>query len=63
MRDLCVVDAEWLYEAAPDYFRRKLRTARNWTVPGCCQHGWAWSLDHSCLPNISLQPDFQTPRA
>lgn len=29
MRDLCVVDAEWLYEAAPDYFRRKLRTARN----------------------------------
>lgn len=29
MRDLCVVDAEWLYNAAPDYFRRKLRTARN----------------------------------
>uniref|UniRef100_A0A2K6CF34 RNA helicase n=1 Tax=Macaca nemestrina TaxID=9545 RepID=A0A2K6CF34_MACNE len=29
MRDLCVVDAEWLYEAAPEYFRRKLRTARN----------------------------------
>ncbi|OWK14196.1 DHX33, partial [Cervus elaphus hippelaphus] len=28
MRDLCVVDAEWLYEAAPDFFRRKLRTAR-----------------------------------
>ncbi|KAG3270101.1 DEAH-box helicase 33, transcript variant X2 [Ictidomys tridecemlineatus] len=29
MRDLCVVDAEWLYEAAPEYFRRKLRTTRN----------------------------------
>ncbi|XP_069729928.1 ATP-dependent RNA helicase DHX33 isoform X1 [Phaenicophaeus curvirostris] len=29
MRDLCVVDADWLYDAAPDYFRRKLRTARN----------------------------------
>ncbi|KAK2525549.1 Dhx33 [Columba livia] len=29
MRDLCVVDADWLYEAAPDYFRRKLRTAKN----------------------------------
>ncbi|XP_054022396.1 ATP-dependent RNA helicase DHX33 [Dryobates pubescens] len=29
MRDLCVVDADWLYEAAPDYFRRKLRTARD----------------------------------
>ncbi|KAB1265328.1 ATP-dependent RNA helicase DHX33 [Camelus dromedarius] len=29
MRDLCVVDAEWLYEAAPEFFRRKLRTARN----------------------------------
>lgn len=29
MRDLCVVDAEWLYEAAPDYFRRKLRTPRS----------------------------------
>ncbi|KFO22937.1 ATP-dependent RNA helicase DHX33 isoform X1 [Fukomys damarensis] len=29
MRDLCVVDAEWLYEAAPEYFRRKLRTARS----------------------------------
>ncbi|XP_067866115.1 ATP-dependent RNA helicase DHX33 isoform X2 [Heterodontus francisci] len=25
MRDLCVVDAEWLYEAAPEYFNRKLR--------------------------------------
>lgn len=29
MRDVCVVDAEWLHEAAPDYFRRKLRAARN----------------------------------
>ncbi|NWQ81030.1 DHX33 helicase, partial [Columbina picui] len=29
MRDLCVVDADWLYDAAPDYFRRKLRTAKN----------------------------------
>uniref|UniRef100_G3QJV5 RNA helicase n=1 Tax=Gorilla gorilla gorilla TaxID=9595 RepID=G3QJV5_GORGO len=29
MRDLCVVDAQWLYEAAPEHFRRKLRTARN----------------------------------
>uniref|UniRef100_A0A8D1MUW8 RNA helicase n=1 Tax=Sus scrofa TaxID=9823 RepID=A0A8D1MUW8_PIG len=29
MRDLCVVDAEWLYEAAPDFFRRKMRAARN----------------------------------
>uniref|UniRef100_H0V1F8 ATP-dependent RNA helicase DHX33 n=1 Tax=Cavia porcellus TaxID=10141 RepID=H0V1F8_CAVPO len=29
MRDLCVVDAEWLYEAAPEHFRRKLRTARS----------------------------------
>lgn len=29
MRDLCVVDAEWLYEAAPEYFRRKLRAARS----------------------------------
>ncbi|KFP34349.1 Putative ATP-dependent RNA helicase DHX33, partial [Colius striatus] len=27
MRDLCVVDADWLYDAAPDYFRRKLRAA------------------------------------
>ncbi|XP_067833609.1 ATP-dependent RNA helicase DHX33-like, partial [Heptranchias perlo] len=25
MRDLCVVDAEWLYEAAPEYFGRKLK--------------------------------------
>ncbi|NXX95196.1 DHX33 helicase, partial [Centropus bengalensis] len=29
MRDLCVVDASWLYDAAPDYFRRRLRTAKN----------------------------------
>ncbi|KAM6192661.1 ATP-dependent RNA helicase DHX33 isoform 2-T2 [Sarcoramphus papa] len=29
MRDLCVVDADWLCDAAPDYFRRKLRTAKN----------------------------------
>ncbi|XP_036693764.1 ATP-dependent RNA helicase DHX33 isoform X1 [Balaenoptera musculus] len=29
MRDLCVVDAEWLYEAAPDFFRRKLRASRS----------------------------------
>ncbi|NXP82224.1 DHX33 helicase, partial [Ramphastos sulfuratus] len=27
MRDLCVVDAEWLHEAAPEYFRRRLRAA------------------------------------
>ncbi|XP_038640240.1 ATP-dependent RNA helicase DHX33 isoform X2 [Scyliorhinus canicula] len=25
MRDLCVVDADWLYEAAPEYFDRKLK--------------------------------------
>ena len=25
MRDLCVVDPEWLYDAAPDYFRKKLK--------------------------------------
>ncbi|XP_022380382.1 putative ATP-dependent RNA helicase DHX33 isoform X2 [Enhydra lutris kenyoni] len=29
MRDVCVVDADWLHEAAPDYFRRKLRAARD----------------------------------
>ncbi|XP_064022478.1 ATP-dependent RNA helicase DHX33 isoform X4 [Pogoniulus pusillus] len=29
MRDLCVVDAEWLHEAAPEYFRRRLRVARD----------------------------------
>ncbi|XP_059828909.1 ATP-dependent RNA helicase DHX33 [Hypanus sabinus] len=28
MRDLCVVDPEWLYEAAPEYFRRKLKGAK-----------------------------------
>ena len=22
-RDLCVVDAEWLYDAAPEYFKRR----------------------------------------
>ncbi|XP_048374945.1 ATP-dependent RNA helicase DHX33 [Sphaerodactylus townsendi] len=29
MRDLCVVDADWLFDAAPEYFRRKLRAAKN----------------------------------
>ncbi|XP_068950255.1 ATP-dependent RNA helicase DHX33 isoform X1 [Petaurus breviceps papuanus] len=29
MRDLCVVDADWLYDAAPEYFRRKVRAARS----------------------------------
>ncbi|XP_069470700.1 ATP-dependent RNA helicase DHX33 [Ambystoma mexicanum] len=29
MRDLCLVDADWLMEAAPDYFRRKLKTSKN----------------------------------
>ncbi|XP_047563598.1 ATP-dependent RNA helicase DHX33 isoform X2 [Lutra lutra] len=29
MRDVCVVDADWLHEAAPDYFRRKLRAAHD----------------------------------
>ncbi|KAM4796590.1 ATP-dependent RNA helicase DHX33 [Rhinophrynus dorsalis] len=29
MRDLCVVDADWLFETAPDYFRRKLKSAKN----------------------------------
>ncbi|XP_029469654.1 ATP-dependent RNA helicase DHX33 [Rhinatrema bivittatum] len=29
MRDLCVVDADWLYDAAPEYFRRKLKAAKN----------------------------------
>ncbi|MEE6469893.1 hypothetical protein FKM82_008809 [Ascaphus truei] len=28
MRDLCVVDADWLFEKAPEYFRRKLKTAK-----------------------------------
>ena len=25
MRDLCVVDPDWLYDAAPEYFRKKLK--------------------------------------
>ncbi|XP_072519799.1 ATP-dependent RNA helicase DHX33 [Salminus brasiliensis] len=29
MRDLCLVDSDWLQEAAPEYFRRKLRTAKS----------------------------------
>ncbi|XP_043909977.1 ATP-dependent RNA helicase DHX33 [Protopterus annectens] len=29
MRDLCVIDSEWLYETAPDYFRRKLKSNKN----------------------------------
>ncbi|KAM9440295.1 ATP-dependent RNA helicase DHX33 [Clarias gariepinus] len=29
MRDLCLVDADWLQEAAPEYFRRKLHTAKS----------------------------------
>ncbi|KAM4047571.1 ATP-dependent RNA helicase DHX33 [Anomaloglossus baeobatrachus] len=29
MRDLCVVDADWLFEAAPEYFRRKLKSGKN----------------------------------
>ncbi|XP_041052432.1 ATP-dependent RNA helicase DHX33 isoform X2 [Carcharodon carcharias] len=29
MRDLCVVDAEWLYEAAPEYFGRKLKGVKS----------------------------------
>ncbi|KAG9328770.1 hypothetical protein JZ751_010758 [Albula glossodonta] len=29
MRDLCLVDADWLHEAAPEYFRRKLRTTKS----------------------------------
>lgn len=29
MRDICLVDADWLFEAAPDYFRRKLKTSKN----------------------------------
>ncbi|NXG44950.1 DHX33 helicase, partial [Psilopogon haemacephalus] len=29
MRDLCLVEAEWLHEAAPEYCRRKLRAARD----------------------------------
>uniref|UniRef100_A0AAZ3QKM4 RNA helicase n=1 Tax=Oncorhynchus tshawytscha TaxID=74940 RepID=A0AAZ3QKM4_ONCTS len=29
MRDLCLVDADWLVEAAPEYFRRKLRPTKS----------------------------------
>ncbi|CAH2222948.1 ATP-dependent RNA helicase DHX33 [Pelobates cultripes] len=29
MRDLCVVDADWLFETAPEYFRRKLKSCKN----------------------------------
>ncbi|XP_056451575.1 ATP-dependent RNA helicase DHX33-like [Gadus chalcogrammus] len=29
MRDLCLVDAEWLVDAAPEYFSRKLRHAKS----------------------------------
>ncbi|RXN28687.1 ATP-dependent RNA helicase DHX33 [Labeo rohita] len=29
MRDLCLVDADWLQEAAPEYFRRKLRAMKS----------------------------------
>ncbi|XP_041949777.1 ATP-dependent RNA helicase DHX33 isoform X1 [Alosa sapidissima] len=29
MRDLCLVDAEWLQDAAPEYFRRKLRATKS----------------------------------
>uniref|UniRef100_A0AAY4E908 RNA helicase n=1 Tax=Denticeps clupeoides TaxID=299321 RepID=A0AAY4E908_9TELE len=29
MRDLCLVDPEWLQDAAPEYFRRKLRAAKS----------------------------------
>ncbi|XP_059405372.1 ATP-dependent RNA helicase DHX33 [Carassius carassius] len=29
MRDLCLVDADWLQEAAPEYFRRKLRATKS----------------------------------
>ncbi len=29
MRDLCLVDADWLQEAAPEYFRRKLRASKS----------------------------------
>lgn len=29
MRDLCLVDAEWLADAAPDYFSRKMRHAKS----------------------------------
>lgn len=29
MRDLCLVDAEWLLDAAPEYFGCKLRTTQS----------------------------------
>ncbi|XP_051750569.1 ATP-dependent RNA helicase DHX33-like [Ctenopharyngodon idella] len=29
MRDLCLVDADWLHEAAPEHFRRKLRATKS----------------------------------
>ncbi|KAM6969733.1 ATP-dependent RNA helicase DHX33 [Aplochiton taeniatus] len=29
MRDLCLVDADWLVDAAPEYFRRKLRHTKS----------------------------------
>lgn len=29
MRDLCLVDADWLVDAAPEYFRRKLRPTKS----------------------------------
>lgn len=29
MRDLCLVDPDWLVEAAPEYFRRKLRPTKS----------------------------------
>ncbi|XP_026866064.2 ATP-dependent RNA helicase DHX33 [Electrophorus electricus] len=29
MRDLCLVDPDWLQEAAPEYFRRKLHTTKS----------------------------------
>jgi len=29
MRDVCLVDAQWLADAAPEYFSRKLRHAKS----------------------------------
>lgn len=29
MRDLCLVDADWLLDAAPEYFGRKLRATKS----------------------------------
>ncbi|KAL3042398.1 hypothetical protein OYC64_020357 [Pagothenia borchgrevinki] len=29
MRDLCLVDADWLLEAAPEYFGRKLHPSKS----------------------------------